>query len=157
MSSTFYLPRKLLTEDQIYTEAELLSASSYVVVLAEPGAGKTELMGSLAQQLGTMVMTANKFRYGPVKSNNAPLVIDAFDELAKVDASGINELLGKACSVNPSHIYLSSRSSEWDNASTKAFKDFLGYAPLIVRLCEFDETEQRAIFEHHTRGEDFKA
>lgn len=157
MSSTIYLPRKLLTDDKIYTEAELLSASSYVVVLAEPGAGKTELMGSLAQQLGTTVTTANKFRYGPVKSNNAPLLIDAFDELAKVDASGIYELLGKASSVNPSHIYLSSRSSEWDNASTHAFKDFLGFAPLIVRLCEFDEMEQRAIFEHHARGEDFDA
>lgn len=157
MSSTLYLPRRLSSNDKSYTEAELLSASNYVVILAEPGGGKTELMGSLAQQLGTTAVTANKFRYGGAKANDIPLVIDAFDELAKVDASGIYQLLGKAESVNPTHVYLSSRSSEWDNAATNAFKDFLGYPPLVVRLCEFNEAEQRAIFEHHAQGEDFVA
>ncbi len=63
MSSTFYLSRKLSSSDNTYTEAALLAASNYVVVLAEPGGGKTELMGSLAQQLGTFVVTANVFAY----------------------------------------------------------------------------------------------
>lgn len=157
MSSTLYLPRRLSSHDKSYTEAELLSASNYVVVLAEPGGGKTELMGSLAQQLGTTVVTANKFRYGGARNNNIPLVIDAFDELAKVDASGIYELLGKAESANPTRVYLSSRSSEWDNAATNAFEDFLGHPPLVVWLCEFDGAEQRAIFEYHAQGEDFAA
>ncbi|OZI50510.1 hypothetical protein [Bordetella genomosp. 4] len=155
MSSTLYLPRKLLSNGKTYTEHELISASPYVVVLAEPGAGKTELMGSLAQQLGAVVFTASKFRYGEIGAKNIPLVIDAFDELAKVDNSGIYQLLGKAESATPTHVYLSSRSSEWDNSATNAFENFLGQPPLIVRLCEFDEEEQRAIFEHHAKGEDF--
>jgi hypothetical protein len=76
--------------------------------------------------------------------------------LAKIDASGIYELLGKVESTNPTHVYLSSRSSEWDNAATKAFEEFLGHTPLVVWLCEFDGAEQRAIFEHHASGEDFQ-
>ena len=157
MSSTFYLPRSLSSSDETYTEAALLVASNYAVVLAEPGGGKTELMGSLAQQLGTTAVTASKFGHVGAKAKDIPLVIDAFDELAKVDASGIYKLLNQAEVANPTHVYLSSRSSEWDNAATNAFKDFLGRPPLVVRLCEFDEAEQRAIFDHHVQGEDFAA
>jgi len=157
MSTTFYLPRSLADNDKTYTETELLAASNYVVVLAEPGGGKTALMGSLAQQLATTTVTASKFAYVGAKAKNIPLVIDAFDELSKVDSSGIYQLLGKAEVANPICVYLSSRSSEWDNAATNVFKDFFGHPPLIVRLCEFDRSEQRAIFDYHVAGEDFTA
>ncbi|EKU96882.1 hypothetical protein Lepto7375DRAFT_0802 [Leptolyngbya sp. PCC 7375] len=155
MSTTFYLPRSLINNDRTYTETELLAASNYVVILAEPGGGKTELMGSLAQQLDTTAITANKFAYIRAKAEKTPLVIDAFDELSKVDASSIYKLLAQAEAVNPTHFYLSSRSSEWDNAATNAFNDVFGRPPLVVRLCEFDAVEQRAIFEHYLPGEDF--
>jgi hypothetical protein len=157
MSTTFYLPRSLKNNSKTYTEAELIAASNHVVVLAEPGGGKTELMGSLAQQLSTTAITASKFAHVGVRVNNIPLVIDAFDELSKVDNSGIYKLLAKAEATSPTHVYLSSRSSEWDDAATNAFNEFLGHSPLVVRLCEFDESEQRVIFEHHLPGEDFAA
>ncbi len=157
MNSTFYLPRSLSCDGKTYTETGLLTASNYVVILAEPGGGKTELMTSIARQLGTTVITASKFGYVGAKAKNVPLVIDAFDELAKVEASGIYKLLGKAEAADPTHVYLSSRSSEWGNAATNVLNDFFGHPPLVVRLCEFDETEQRAIFEHHVQGEDFSA
>jgi len=156
MNSNFYLPRSLVINDKTYTEPELLAASYYVVVLAEPGGGKTELMGSLAQQLGTTIVTASKFVHGGAKEKNIPLVIDAFDELSKVDASGIYRLLSQAEAAKPTHVYLSSRSSEWDSATTNAFNEFFG-PPLVVRLCKFDEEEQRAIFNHHAPREDFAA
>lgn len=157
MKSTFYLPRSLSSNGKMFIETELLAASNYVVVLAEPGGGKTELMGSLAQQLGTKAVTAKKFVHVEAKAKNIPLVIDAFDELAKVDASGIYSLLSRAEATNPTHVYLSSRSSEWDNAATNAFIDFFGHTPLVVRLCEFDAAEQRAIFDHNVPGENFAA
>ncbi len=155
MSSTFYIRRTLSSYDKTYTEAELFLASKYVVVLAEPGAGKTELMKSLARQLGATVVTANKFSHMGTVEKRTPLVIDAFDELSKIDASGIYKLLGKAEATAPTHIYLSSRSSEWDNSATSAFKEFTGCDPLVVRLCEFNENEQQEIFDHHLPGEDF--
>ncbi len=157
MSTTFYLPRSLAGKDKIYTETELLAACNYVVVLAEPGGGKTELMRSLAQQVGTSIITANVFACMGADTENCPLVIDAFDELAKVDKTGISSLLANARKSNPTHVIISSRSSEWNNSDTCAFKDFFRHPPLVVRLCEFDELEQRAIFDHHVPGEDFAA
>ncbi|TDQ43411.1 hypothetical protein EV696_1291 [Permianibacter aggregans] len=114
-------------------------------------------MGSLAQQLGTSRVSASVFGYADADLQNRPLVIDAFDELAKVDQSGIYKLLAKARNAKPTCLIISSRSSEWDNAATNAFEEFLGSTPLVVRLFEFDEAEQRAIFEHHIQGEDFAA
>ena len=152
MNSTFYLPRRLSSNDKTYTEAALIAASSYVVVLAEPGGGKTELMKSLAQELGTAAITANVFAHMGPDREYCPLVIDAFDELAKVDQTGIHRLL-----ANARKAIISSRSSEWDHAATNTFKDYFGHPPLVVRLFDFDETEQRAIFDHHVQGEDFAA
>jgi len=159
MSSTFYLPRNLSdnSDSKTYSETELLAASNYVVVLAEPGGGKTELMGSLAQQLGISAVTANVFAHMGTDVENCPLVIDAFDELAKVDQTGIHKLFSNARKANPTHVIISSRSSEWDIAATNAFNDFFGHPPLVVRLCEFDKVEQQAIFDHHVPGEGFTA
>ena len=157
MSSSFYLQRTLTSHENSYSESGLLAASRYIVVLGEPGGGKTELMSSLADQLGSVVVTANVFGQVGAKAENSPLVIDAFDELAKVDETGIHKLLGNAHKAHPTHVVVSSRSSEWDNAATSSFEDFLGHAPLVVRLREFDEAEQRSIFKHHTPGEDFAA
>lgn len=155
MNSTFYLSRSLSSNDLIYTEEALLAASNYIVVLAEPGGGKTELMKSLARQLGTSTVTANKFKHLGADVENHPLVIDAFDELAKLDQTGIHSLLANARKAKPTHVIISSRSSEWGTAATNSFEDYLEYSPLVVRLCEFEEGEQREIFHHHVRGEDF--
>lgn len=157
MKSNLYIPRRLLSEGKIYSEAELLLASNYIVVLAEPGGGKTSLMGSLAKKLDTSAVTANVFVHVENNAENSPLVIDGFDELARVDNSGIHRLLAKARKANPAYVIISSRSSEWDNTSTSAFQDFLGQSPLVVRLYEFNEIEQREIFNHHVPGEDFTA
>lgn len=155
MTSTFYLPRKLSGDSQIYTEAELLAASMFVVVLAEPGGGKTELMESLARQLGTKAVTATRFRHMGAEVENNPLVIDAFDELAKIDQSGIHLLLANACKAKATRVIISSRSSEWSNADTQSFREFLGEQPLVVRLCEFEGDDQQAIFLHHYPEENF--
>lgn len=156
MNDNFYLPRTLISTKTL-SETELLASSKYIVVLAEPGGGKTELMKSLARGLKTSRITANVFQHVDTKTENTPLVIDAFDELAKIDKSGIYKLLGKASALNPTHIIVSSRSSEWDDSTSHAFGDFFGKPPLLVRLQEFNESEQKAIFEHHAPKEDFFA
>ena len=159
MTSTIYIPRKVTCENRTFDEAELLSASQLIVVLAEPGGGKTRLMESLAQKLGVPCVSANMFRFSNNDRLNCPLVIDAFDELAMIDVQGIYKLLGAAKAKNPTHVVISSRSSEWGNSETNAFEQFFKQPPLVVRLQEFDESEQRAIFDHYTSGsgEDFLA
>jgi len=155
MNSIFYLPRRLSTQDKVYSEEALLAASDYVVVLAEPGGGKTELMRSLARQLGTSPVTANSFKHLGAEAKNCPLVIDAFDELAKLDQTGVHSLLANARKAKPTRVIISSRSSEWGTSATNAFEEYLGHLPLVVRLCEFEEGEQQKIFHRHVQNEDF--
>ncbi len=155
MYSDFYLQRRLSSTEKTFSEKELLDASTLVVVLAEPGGGKTELLHSLSNQLNTSSITATKFVHIGFEQEGKPIVIDGFDELAKIDQSGIHQLLAQVVKAKPTCVIISSRSSEWDNAATNTVKDYLGNEPLIVRLCEFDESEQCAIFGHHAPDEDF--
>lgn len=157
MTPTFYLPRRLSGAGRTYSEEELIAGFKYAVVLAEPGGGKTELLRSLASQLNTTTVTATKFGYAGAKEKHVPLVIDAFDELAKIDLTGIYKLLKEAERTEPTHLYLSSRSSEWDEAATRAFTEFIGTSPLIVRLSEFNRAEQQQIFENHLEGQSFQS
>ncbi len=157
MISDFYLNRTLFSSDKTYSESALLAASRFIVVLAEPGAGKTRLMESLAQQLGASLVTANRFAHTGARTDGSPLLIDAYDELAKVDTSGIYKMLTAAHAANPTNLVISSRSSEWDNAASNALSEFFDEPPLIARLSEFTEDEQRRIFEYHSPKEYFPA
>lgn len=157
MNSTFYLERSFTHGNRTYTETELLTASTHIVVLAEPGGGKTELMKSLALKLNTSVSNASVFAYVGADKENSPLIIDAVDEVARIDQSGIHKLLARARASKPTRVIMSSRSSEWGLASTSIFERFLGVSPMIVRLREFDQDEQHAIFKHHAPAEDFFA
>ncbi len=157
MNSTFYLERNVTRNDRTYTETELLAESTHIVVLAEPGGGKTELMKSIARKLNTSVLNASVFAYVGADKENSSLIIDAVDEVARIDQSGIHKLLALARTSKPNRVIMSSRSSEWGLASTSIFEKFLGVAPMIVRLREFDLDEQHAIFKHHAPAEDFFA
>lgn len=157
MNSIFYLERNFTHSDRTYTETELLAESTHIVVLAEPGGGKTELMKSIAQKLNTSVLNASVFAYVGADKENSSLIIDAVDEVARIDQSGIHKLLALASTSKPNRVIMSSRSSEWGLASTSIFEKFLGVSPMIVRLREFDQDEQHAIFKHHAPAEDFFA
>jgi len=155
MHSEFYLPRTLHSDNTSYSEQELLVSSRLIVVLAEPGGGKTRLLDSLAGQLKTKRVTASAFIHKTFSISNVPIVIDAFDELAKVDSSGIGKLLGKASDLQPSTVILSSRSSEWGEACTKNFEEFFNDQPLIVRMVPFNNSEQQQLFEYVYPDEKF--
>ncbi|MCU1787367.1 hypothetical protein CUU54_00650 [Pectobacterium polaris] len=157
MNSTFYLERNFTHDGKTYTETELLAESTHIVVLAEPGGGKTELMKSIALKLNTPVLNASVFAYVGANKENSSLIIDAVDEVARIDQSGIHKLLAHVRTSKPNRVIMSSRSSEWGLASTSIFEKFLGVSPMIVRLREFDQDEQHAIFKHHAPAEDFFA
>ena len=154
MTSNIYLQRTLENDDQIYAEDELLSVSKCVIILAEPGAGKTEFLKSLASKANTNPVTASKYLYSS-KLFRDFLVIDALDELSKIDNCGIHKLLAKVIESKPETLIISSRSSEWSSDSAQAVIEYLECVPLVLRLREFNELEQRKIFDHHLPDEDF--
>lgn len=150
MDSKFYLSRILRTTDnQEFNEPELLSVENKVIiVLAEPGAGKSYLLDSLAKQLGVTKHTANIFIHSNEEKYSS-LVIDGFDELVEIDSSTVIKALVMAKNTSAERIILSSRSSEWFENYTHHCKTIFGEDPLLVYLKPFEEKEQKALFLHY--------
>ena len=157
MNTEFYLLRSLSDGEKTYTEAEVLGEKRVVIVLGEPGAGKTSLLKSLAKQLQANVLTANVLQHQPLSQTNIPLVVDALDELVKIGPSSVFALFGKISSIEPTTIILSSRSSEWEEAYTRHCKEFFCGDVLTVYLQALNYDEQQQIFEHHLPDENFEA
>ncbi|MEE4697802.1 hypothetical protein V2K91_21410 [Pseudomonas alliivorans] len=155
ISNDFYVSRKAITDDKVFDEVTLLNTSNFIVVLSEPGGGKTEFLKSLASKLKTIPVSANFFSHMGMCSEGPSLVIDAFDELSKIDEAGIHKLLALAKKANPTRLIISSRSSEWDNSLTHVFQEFIGHKPLVVRLRDLEESEQCLIFSNYVTDEDF--
>lgn len=143
-----YITRKLKLEDRIIPEREVLQDSRHIVVLAEPGAGKTELLKSFARNLRVPCQRASVFRSLPSVQCIGTLIVDGFDEVAKLDQSPFDGLIGKIAGVAPQRVIIASRSSEWDSVRYNSLMaEILGSEPLVVRLKPFDEAEQKQLFE----------
>ncbi|MER8835953.1 hypothetical protein [Mesorhizobium sp. M0909] len=152
-----YIPRSLYHGDRIISEAALLAEEALIVVLAEPGAGKSDLLTSMAAHLGGEFCTATSFRHRSVIAEVPSLVIDALDEVARIDQSAIDQIIVKAKESQAGIVVLACRSSEWDPARTRLLQQCFGSEPAVVRLLPFSEAEQKLLFEAYLPGEDFTA
>lgn len=150
-----YIERSLQLGDMIISEEDVLSKYNVVLVLAEPGAGKTELLRSLASRSGTTPIRASSFRHRENPVGVPSLVIDALDELVKIDQSAIDQVIEKVRATRAKFVVLASRSSEWDTQRTYLLKEVFGVEPAVIRLNPFTEEEQKALFEQQVSGEDF--
>jgi hypothetical protein len=152
----FYIQRKLHGRDGPILDCELVGQSGVFVVLAEPGAGKTDLLKFLSEQCGVKREPGNQFVHRPVSSANV-LVIDALDEVARVGEEKINEIIVKARSSGAATVVFASRSYFWDEARTAAARVCFGSEPNILRLEPFDDDEQQQLFAYYKPDEDFTA
>ena len=154
MSKEIYLPRVLHgTDGKEFNESELLSfKNKVIIVLAEPGAGKSCLLDSLSEQLGIRKSVANIFIHSNPQQCSS-LAIDGFDELVKIDSSTVVKALVMANQPAVERIILSSRSSEWYEGYTQHCRDIFGEEPLLVYLKQFNEQEQKALFLYHYPGQ----
>lgn len=151
-----YVERHLQFDDYSIHEEDLLSISDCIVVLAEPGAGKTRLLENLAIKLGTQIWRAAVFRHQNNLPSQATLIIDGMDEVARIDSSAIEIILSKISGLQPKRIIFASRSSEWDDLRNKRLiQDFLGQESKSVRLLPFSISEQQSLFENMLPNESF--
>ena len=126
------------------------------IVLAEPGGGKTALLGRLGSSLGSPPMRASVFRSRQVTASKAPLVIDAMDEVARTDRLALDDIVVKASAMQSDTVVFAGRSSEWDQPITEHVKNCFGVDPVVVRLEPFMTDEQRQLFEAKFPGEVFE-
>ena len=155
--SPHYISRRLFAGDKPVSEDECLSLGSIVVVLAEPGAGKTELLSSFARRLGVRNHPATIFRHSSNVPKTAALVIDALDEVARQDQSALDDIIVKALELGASTVVFASRSHIWGNERNRFIEVCARKKPIVVRLEPFDEDEQRVLFNDNFPGEDFEA
>jgi len=142
--SPLHIPRKLMLGELQLREADLLSEPGVAIVLAEPGAGKSALLLSLAARFGTIPIKASIF-----ERTRAPcIVVDAFDEVARVDPSGLHRTLRELRHTGADRTILSSRSGEWSDSDTRLLHDLMGIEPTLARLVPFDSDEQAQLFRH---------
>nr|WP_321456713.1 hypothetical protein [uncultured Cohaesibacter sp.] len=144
--SDSYIPRTLIVGENSYSEEQLLLTGSLFVVLAEPGAGKTELLSRFGQLLNVKPIRASVFRNRMIREEPWALVIDAMDEVARVDPLGIEDIIVKASELGADIVIFAGRSSEWDTAETEHVKSYFGTEPIIVNLSAFTTSEQRQLF-----------
>lgn len=125
-------------------EAGLLSEPGVALVLAEPGAGKSALLASLAARFGTTPVKASIFE----RARAPCIVVDACDEVARIDPTGLHRTLKELRHTGAERTILSSRSGEWSDADTRLLHDIMGVEPILARLVPFDQDEQALLFRH---------
>jgi hypothetical protein len=152
-----YINRRLKIDEEHFSESEVLERGSVLVVLAEPGAGKTDLLREFGRILGVSPVRASIFLHRTQSPMRVPLIIDALDEAAKIDQSEVDQIVVKAQEVSNGKVIFASRSYAWDVARTRWVRECFGVDPIIVRIEPFTSDEQRLLFEAHVPGEDFAA
>jgi hypothetical protein len=152
-----YVPRKLWyqkTGDDdrtIVAEEDLPGLSKAIVVLGEPGMGKTELLARLAKAGGTDSCTARKLinTHDPARliGNATTLIIDALDEVAaNREGAAVDRVIQKLGAVENPPFILSCRARDWQVAtSAQTIEEMYGIEPLLVHLLPLERDEQIAI------------
>lgn len=161
----FYIQRTLRKKDNESTPQSQVFTQEipykFIIILAEPGAGKTALLSSLANQYNTKRHRANVFKNKTAVDKQEVLIIDGFDEVSKLDGqSAIDNLLVKIDEQSPNIAILSSRASEWDSERNRGLIcEYLEIKPEQIEtfyLTPLDYEEQRLFFNHHCNNGDFK-
>lgn len=152
-----YISRTLIVDERTFTEEELLQQGRVFVVLAEPGAGKTELLKRFAELLKTVRQKASIFRHQDHTRGTSPFVIDAMDEVARIDTLATDAIIAQVAVATTGIVIFAGRSGEWDNGRTAHVRNAFKLEPKLVRLQPFNDAEQRKLFVADFPGEDFDA
>ncbi len=154
--NTLYIERLVSIKGRLEEEKSLLDGPRVTILLASPGAGKTELMKRLAAEYGVHRIRASQFRHKTNFPQNQVLVLDGLDEVAKIDQSAIDQLIIKAEELNPPRVYLASRSFEWEYARTRTVEEVFRATPRIAYLHQLNEDEQRRLYTGYKPDSDFE-
>ncbi len=146
-----YISRKLSWTDQdgethfIPDNDLLTNYQCPIVVLGEPGMGKTELMEKLGDSDGCKFFRAAHFLRQPDVPipEDTRLIIDGLDEVAAMEEGDpLHNVLKKLIVCGKPRFIISCRSAEWRGATARLnIADDYGHAPKILNLKPFSEED----------------
>ncbi|MET4678800.1 NACHT domain-containing protein [Stenotrophomonas rhizophila] len=123
-----------------------------IVVLGDPGAGKSELFRFQARATDGAFFTVRELLNTPLGDipSNQVLWIDALDETqgGRGDRSPVDELTRKLAEISPCGVRLSCRAADWlHTTDLEALKPYLrkGGETFVVQLLALSRTEQAQI------------
>lgn len=126
---------------------DLLEAAEPIIILGEPGAGKTWLLERIALEPTRVLLSAGAFIHHPNPSalltGYTTVVIDGLDELAAVDGSDpINRVIAQLISAGNPKFVLSCRAADWRGAVAKEeIRRAYGLEPIEATLVGFSEED----------------
>lgn len=128
-------------------------ATVNLVVLGDPGAGKTELFRQSARAADGHFITVRNFLNTPAEllPKDQSLWVDGLDETrsGRGDRDTIDRLVQKLHAVRPPALRLSCRVADWlgasDLSALGAYFNHCGGAPAVVQLQPLSPDEQRQI------------
>jgi len=154
---TLYIPRTLIVNsgkrnERAISEADIPSIDAPIIILGDPGLGKTELTKRLESQFGFRRVAAGAFyrnqnsaRYRV--ASDSKLIIDGLDEIASSSStSAIDEILKKLSEIGYPNFILSCRSADWQG-STDRYKinEDYGEQPVTLHLQAFTYEDATAV------------
>jgi len=154
-----YISRTLTYKDKIdnlksITDDELLNIKQSVVILAEPGMGKTSLLEHLENSENTVKFTASSFVRRPLvrlkNIENKVVLIDALDEYqSDKNSNSIDNILTKLYELDSPQFILTCRAVEWDEASNSIFEDFYDEKPIVAHIEAFTRDDAIKFLNEH--------
>ncbi|MGO4619587.1 NACHT domain-containing protein [Ensifer sp. 2TAB8] len=138
-------------EERSITELEVISLSKVVVLLGEPGIGKTELtkyleasFGATRVAAGTFWRSANPAAF-QIGGGDTPLIIDGLDEISAPGAeSPIDRILQSLSKLNNPSVIISCRSADWlGSVSRHKLSQDYGVEPILVHIIPFSDEQVR--------------
>ncbi len=127
------------------------AARRNIVLLGDPGSGKSHLFRNFAGVEGGRYVTVRSFLATPVMAKGDILLLDGLDEkrAGRGDRDTVDALVTKLFAAAPSRVRLSCRAADWlgesDLASLQPFFDQNGGAPVVLSLAALTEDECRVV------------
>jgi hypothetical protein len=119
-----------------------------IILLGEPGSGKTHLFEAFAASEGGRYITTRNFLNSPSLERCSHTFIDALDEkrAGRGDQDTIDLFVRKLFELRPGKIRISCRERDWlgetDLAAFRPYFDATGYDYVVLMLQELDRSQQ---------------
>src|SRR5258708_22077575 len=140
--------------DEVVTPKRIsdYAGTANIVLLGDPGAGKSHLFDELAQAAKTSVLSARAFRNDQSGPAGARLFIDGMDErrAGRGDKATIDLIVQQLFTVNAARVRLACREHHWlGGTDLAAFHPYFAQSGghVVLALEPLTEAEQRDVLQ----------
>ena len=149
------IKRTLVYEDpeqgrMLIGQDEIRAFSEPVVILGDPGLGKSVLTRELGEQAGMQYLRAGRFERNAdptsLVGKSERVILDGLDEIASAAPGGaVDAVLRKLSALDNPPFILSCREADWLGAADRVrIEDDYGSAPVLLHLQPFTRGDARA-------------